>query len=326
MYRPRPARHGSAKLRNEHQSQSVAHRLHVSRRQFANPVAERCAIDGDDLRDVGHGVLRKAGITGGNEYVAGCIGQPDVRSDHDRNRGRYPAPVERVRLYDQQRPPEPRSRSCRRSEICPPYFASLHLPLRPAHNVALRPCHRRIDGRWVRTIDGIQSLADAPSRVPGDVLLERGGIQAASGQSEATSERLPRGKQVVRKRNGCLHTVIIPLLYRPGLDREQRKIPSIAGSDPSTPREISGAEQTLPENVRSGPSLVMPSPVTPPVRVCRRGIDVRLTRQRQSFAGNSHRDDDRPAATIRRPALACRGGDRDRPHRCQPSAGQGRSQ
>ena len=90
----------------------------------ANRLSEEVAIDGNDLRNVGDRVLREARRFGGNKHVAGGLDEPEVRGEHDSDDGLKPAPIERVILYDQERPPEARFGPGGLTELRPPHLAT----------------------------------------------------------------------------------------------------------------------------------------------------------------------------------------------------------
>jgi len=78
--------------------------VHVSERLPANAAGElqqEIAVDGDDLRDIRHRVLRQARGVRGKQDVPWCVEQADVGGQHDANDGVQTTPIEGIVLYDQ---------------------------------------------------------------------------------------------------------------------------------------------------------------------------------------------------------------------------------
>src|SRR5439155_16324684 len=91
--------------------------------QLRDALGEEGAIDGDDLRRVGHGLLRKIRRLGGQQYVARCPRPGEIaRQGHTDHRG-DPASVQGFALYDQHRPSKARGRARGRGQIRPPDLA-----------------------------------------------------------------------------------------------------------------------------------------------------------------------------------------------------------
>ncbi len=85
---------------------------------------EKGPVGSDDLSDVDDGGFRKACLYCRNEYVAGHLGEADVRSENDSNDGCEPAAIEGVGLNDEYRVGAARRGSDRVGKVCPPDLAA----------------------------------------------------------------------------------------------------------------------------------------------------------------------------------------------------------
>ena len=80
----------------------LAHGVQV---ETAGTSGEHGAVECDDLRDVGHGLLGEPGGSRGEKDVAGRVDEAEVRGEDDGHDGADSATVEGVALYDQYGPP-----------------------------------------------------------------------------------------------------------------------------------------------------------------------------------------------------------------------------
>lgn len=86
---------------------------------------QKVTIDGNDLRYIGHRVLRQAGRPGWQQHVAWSVNQTCVRAQHDANDGVNATPIERVALHDKDRPLVSWLGAVGLSKIGPPDLAAL---------------------------------------------------------------------------------------------------------------------------------------------------------------------------------------------------------
>jgi len=73
---------------------------------------------------------------------------------------------------------------------------------------------RGVEAARLVSIQAIQPLRNIGRIVFGEKLGNGGRVELAPADAETPCERIGSGEQLVRERNGCLHTLIIPLLYR----------------------------------------------------------------------------------------------------------------
>src|SRR6266536_45011 len=103
----------------EHDVQPREHELQLLLRDAADTLREEGAVERDDLRDVGDGLLGEAGAPRRQENVAGRLGPFEVARERHAHDGRDAAPVEGVALDDENGPAEPRSGARRRGKVGP---------------------------------------------------------------------------------------------------------------------------------------------------------------------------------------------------------------
>ena len=89
---------------------------------LSNAPLENLSVERNDLRNVGNGGLREAGIARREENVSGCLGPLDLRSEGHTDHGRKRAPVQGVALNDENRSAKARSRANGLAEVRPPNF------------------------------------------------------------------------------------------------------------------------------------------------------------------------------------------------------------
>ena len=108
---------------------------HELGRDSPSPLREILFVEGHDLRDVGHGVLREAAAPGRKKDVARSVEEPCVRGeDHAENRPQSAA-IEGIGLNDEDGAAKSGLGSARFLEIGPPhltafYYHSAELTLR----------------------------------------------------------------------------------------------------------------------------------------------------------------------------------------------------
>ncbi len=110
-------------LEVEHESKSCLHSGQGLRWHFSRTFFEVVPVYSYELRDVRHGVSRKADCLGREKHVAGGVEKARVRRDHDPNDCANATPVEGVRLDDHDRKPKTWLRPARLGQVSPPDFS-----------------------------------------------------------------------------------------------------------------------------------------------------------------------------------------------------------
>lgn len=105
--------------------------------RLPDPAAEHRSIEGRDRGDVHDADASRARLCLGKEHVPEGRGEPGVGGHRGDDDGRDPAPVERVALHDDARPPEARLRATGGPEIDP-----VDLPLRDHRSSRSMATHR----------------------------------------------------------------------------------------------------------------------------------------------------------------------------------------
>ena len=129
-------------LRAKHEPKTVLDVLEELASYAAGELHQKITVDGDDLRHIGHRVLRQAGGFGWKKHVARGIDETGVRAQHDGNDRLHAAPVEGIALHNQDGSVVSGFRAVGFAEISPP-----DLPAFDYHvsRVSDRLCRRRTE-------------------------------------------------------------------------------------------------------------------------------------------------------------------------------------
>lgn len=128
-------------LQGEYEPESGVHGGEQVTRDSSPALGQVSAIQRDDLRDVRHRILRKAGLALWYEDVPRGVQELEVRCQDHRDGRRDPAAIEGIGLYDQHRAPEPWLGAARLTQVSPPDLASLNYH---SDRAATRRCARRV--------------------------------------------------------------------------------------------------------------------------------------------------------------------------------------
>jgi len=91
---------------------------------MAGALLEKVLVEGDQLRDVGYGILRESRQGTGDQDVPGGIKESHVRGEHDTDDRAKTTAIEGIGLEDEERAPKSRFRTTRLGKIGPPDFSA----------------------------------------------------------------------------------------------------------------------------------------------------------------------------------------------------------
>jgi hypothetical protein len=142
----RPARAARCQhrgLQTENEPKAVLHILQRLPSHAPGELEEEVAVDGNDLRDIRHGVFPQTGRLRREKDVPRGVEQPEVGGEHYGHHRAKTTPVEGVILHDEDGTVDSGLRAVGFAEVRPPYLAALDY-----HDGSRweRPCARRRRG------------------------------------------------------------------------------------------------------------------------------------------------------------------------------------
>ena len=118
---------------SQNRIQSCEDEIELRSRQLADAIRQQPLIDRQDLRCVGHRIIREIGDLRGEEYVSGKVSQSDIGRERNAYHCLDATTVESIALDDDDRPAISGSRSDGDRKVRPP-----DLSLRDHHSVFSR--------------------------------------------------------------------------------------------------------------------------------------------------------------------------------------------